>query len=66
MIKEMHQGEHRISIASVVQKEVRSGQYVPVIIVTHRARESDFDAAMDEIQAMEIAGDASVRLRIEG
>jgi homoserine dehydrogenase len=32
-------GDHSISIASVMQKEIAAADHVPVIIVTHRARE---------------------------
>jgi homoserine dehydrogenase len=58
-------GKCNISIASVLQKEVRAGEYVPVVIVTHEAREALFEEALREIDAMDIVGDRTVRLRIE-
>jgi homoserine dehydrogenase len=58
-------GAHEISIASVLQKEVRTGEHVPVVIVTHRAREEQMDAALEKINALPIVGSGSVRLRIE-
>ena len=58
-------GRHEISIASVLQKEVRAGEHVPVVFVTHTAREAAFEAALREIDAMDIVGDKTVRLRIE-
>lgn len=58
-------GAHEISIASVLQKEVRSGEYVPVVIVTHAARESRYVAALQEIDKLDVVGAETVRLRIE-
>jgi len=57
-------GDHGISIASVVQKEERSGQHVPVIIITHRTREADMRQALQEIDRLSIVGAPTVRLRI--
>ena len=58
-------GSHGISIASVLQKEVSQGDYVPVVIVTHQARERELDAALAEINGMEIVGSPTVKFRIE-
>ncbi len=58
-------GAHGISIASVVQKEVRSGEYVPVVILTHQAEEGAFHAALREIDALPEVGAPTVRYRIE-
>lgn len=58
-------GQHQISIASVFQKERHAGRQVPVIVVTDRAKESDFDAAIADIDAMSAVGAKSVRIRIE-
>jgi homoserine dehydrogenase len=58
-------GEHRISIASVLQKEVSVDKYVPVIIVTHQAKEREMDAALAEIVSLAVVNDKPVRLRIE-
>ncbi len=58
-------GEHQISIASVMQKEARAGEHVPVIIVTHGATEGNFRAALARIDAMDVVGAPTVRLRIE-
>jgi len=58
-------GSHQISIASVMQKEARSGEHVPVIIVTHTAREQNFRAALAEMDALDVVGAPTVRLRIE-
>ncbi|MCX6995814.1 MAG: homoserine dehydrogenase, partial [Kiritimatiellaeota bacterium] len=58
-------GEHGISIASVLQKEARAGQHVPVVIVTHGAPERAFQQALAAIDQLEIVGAPTVRLRIE-
>lgn len=58
-------GRHSISIASVVQKESQAGRHVNVVIVTHRALESNFQAALAEIDALPAVGARTVRLRIE-
>lgn len=58
-------GRQSISIASVIQKEVCTGEHVPVIIVTHDAAEGSFRAALREIDALDETGAPTVRLRIE-
>ncbi len=58
-------GAHGISIASMMQKEVRRGGHVPVIVLTHRAVEKSFAAALKEIDALDVVGAQTVRLRIE-
>lgn len=57
--------ERGISIASVLQPEQNAGEYVPVVIVTHEAREKDLSEALDMIDSMDFVGTATVRLRIE-
>ncbi len=58
-------GRHQISIASVVQKEGRTGEHVPVIILTHEAAEKNMVRALQEIDALEVVGAPTVRIRIE-
>jgi homoserine dehydrogenase len=58
-------GKHNVSIASVLQKEVKVGKHVPVVILTHRARERDFEAALEAIDKMDVVGARTIRLRIE-
>ena len=58
-------GRQGISIASVLQKEVRSGEQVPVIVVTHTAPEKAFRAAIAEIDRLPEVGAPTIRLRIE-
>ncbi len=59
-------GRHNISLASVVQKEPHtSGRSVPVVVLTHPARERDVTAALRALEEMQAIGPRSVRLRIE-
>ena len=59
-------GREGVSLASVLQKEGRSGDHVPVIAVTHRALERSVNAALAEIDELDIVDAKTVRLRIEG
>ncbi len=58
-------GRNGISIASVLQKESRIGEQVPVIIITHYAKEKAFCEAMKELDTMIVTGTKTVRYRIE-
>jgi homoserine dehydrogenase len=59
-------GQHNISLASVLQKEPHSGgRSVPVIILTHPARERDVEVAIRTLEEMQAIGTKSVRLRVE-
>ncbi len=57
-------GKHGVSIASLLQKERKSGRKVPVIIITHQSLESKVRMALDEIASLPIVGDKTVALRI--
>lgn len=58
-------GEHRISIASVIQRENRTGAPVPIVMHTHRARERDLLAALATIAKLKAVRAQPVFLRIE-
>jgi len=58
-------GEHSISIASVMQQEGHRDDRVPVIILTHPAREADLQNAVAEIQKMEFVKAQTRIIRIE-
>jgi homoserine dehydrogenase len=58
-------GEHGISIASAMQQEGSTGEYVPVVIVTHRAASRECDAAIEAISKLDVVAEAPVRIRIE-
>lgn len=57
-------GNHNISIASVIQKERSTTNYVPLIMTTHEARESDIVKALDEIEKEAFNKKRGVMLRI--
>ncbi len=58
-------GDHQISIQSMVQKSQKLGEYVPVIIITHEARDSQCTAAISAIDETDLVGAPTVRYRIE-
>ena len=59
-------GDHGISIASVIQHEADDSQEqtIPLVIMTHRAKESAATAAMIQISKLATVGDSPERLRI--
>ncbi|NOY80147.1 MAG: homoserine dehydrogenase [Kiritimatiellaeota bacterium] len=57
-------GRKDISIASVTQQEV-SQNTVPLVILTHAAREADMQQALDEIRALPVVDEPPVLIRIE-
>lgn len=58
-------GSEEISIASVLQKEV-GGEHVPVVIVTHKAREERINQALQKlVDLKDVVGAPPVRIRIE-
>ena len=58
-------GSNRISIASVLQQEVSDGGHVPIVIVTHQAREEKLRQALAGIDGLETVGAPTVAIRIE-
>ena len=61
-------GQHRVSIASVIQKEPEPdrSEDISIVMLTHEAREADFRAARGEIDGLSFMSRKSVFLRIEG
>jgi len=59
-------GKYNISIASVIQKDRREGKAVPLVVLTHRAREKDVRTAVKEINKLQIVTDKTVVIRVEG
>jgi homoserine dehydrogenase len=57
-------GSNNISIESMIQTG-RSGEYVPIVIITHEATERDVRAALTEIDAFDIIREKSNLIRIE-
>lgn len=58
-------GNHRVSIAAVVQKERAKGDKVPVVILTYEAREADMQQALKEIEALPAVRGKSLLIRVE-
>ncbi len=58
-------GKKKISIASVNQKERRRAKVVPVVIITHEAREKNLRLALEMIDRLDVVREKSVAIRIE-
>ncbi|MGD9045666.1 MAG: homoserine dehydrogenase [Desulfobacterales bacterium] len=58
-------GSHDISIQSVQQKGRKTNGSVPVVMVSHRAREVDVQKALTEIYNLDVVSDKPVLIRIE-
>jgi homoserine dehydrogenase len=59
-------GRHQISIASVLQKERSGVAAVPIVMMTHEARERDMRRALEEIDRLGVVAGRTVMLRVEG
>lgn len=57
-------GRHQISIASMMQKEERRGDVVPVVMLTHEAGEQNCLAALAEIDALDVVKGRTIRIRM--
>ena len=57
-------GKYNISIESMIQTG-RSGDYVPIVIITHEAAERDIQAALAEIDGFDMIRESSKLIRIE-
>ena len=58
-------GRYAISLKSVHQKGRKTDGAVPVVMLTHRAREADVKNALAEIRALDVVSEAPVLIRIE-
>ncbi len=58
-------GSHDISIRSMIQPERQIGGAVPIVLMTHEAREADIRAALREIDELTDICDRSRFIRIE-
>jgi homoserine dehydrogenase len=59
-------GQHGISISKVLQEGRKAGQTVPVVIMTHTARERDVQLALQEIDRMSFISEPTTLIRVEG
>ncbi|OGX29733.1 MAG: homoserine dehydrogenase [Omnitrophica WOR_2 bacterium RIFCSPHIGHO2_02_FULL_67_20] len=58
-------GRHHISIASVHQKERRAARVVPVVMMTHEAKESNVRRALQQIDRLGFVKQPTVTIRTE-
>ena len=58
-------GDHGISIESMIQTARSDNESVPIVIMTHEAREADVRAALAQIDALEIITEKTNLIRIE-
>lgn len=59
-------GDHNISISSVIQKERHEESSVPVVMMTHEAKEGDIQDALGEIDQLEVVTAQTICIRVEG
>ncbi len=59
-------GDNNISIASVIQKGRRVGGAVPLVVLTHRAKEKDVLGAIRSIDDLPVVTDKTHFIRVEG
>ncbi len=58
-------GKNEISIKSVHQKGRKTNGSVPLVMLTHRAKEADVSKALSEINSLDVVSDIPVLIRIE-
>ncbi len=58
--------QHRISISSVYQHVREEGKEIPVVVLTHGARERDIQAAVKKIDRLAGIAGATTLIRVEG
>ncbi len=59
-------GNYNISIASVIQKGRRVGEAVPLVVLSHEAKEKDVRKALREIDRLPVVMDKTIFMRVEG
>ncbi|HOO44897.1 MAG TPA: homoserine dehydrogenase [Deltaproteobacteria bacterium] len=58
-------GEREISIVSVIQKAAQEQGFVPIVMLTHEARESNIRSAVKELTALDEVAGTPVIIRVE-
>lgn len=58
-------GKYNISIASVIQKGRREGKAVPLVVLTHKAREKNVVMAIKAIDKLPVVAGRTVFIRVE-
>ncbi len=59
-------GAHGISISSVIQQGRKAVGVVPLVMMSHRAKERDLQLALSEIDRLEYVSGATLLIRVEG
>jgi len=59
-------GDNKISIANVIQKGRAKREAVPVVMLTHEARERDMRRALAAIDRLDDVASATMMIRVEG
>ena len=57
-------GDSGISLSALLQHEMDAGQFVPVVILTHKAREGSLMRALADIEKLEVINGEPVCIRI--
>ena len=58
-------GKHGVSLSAVSQRAASEGNLpVPVVVLTHKAKSADVDAAIAEIKQSGVVGEDPVKLRM--
>ncbi len=57
-------GQQKISLSAIMQHEVSHGQFVPIVITTHMAKEGAIQQALKELNALPAISGPTVCLRI--
>jgi len=59
-------GDNNVSMASVIQKETNeAAQTAEIVIMTHRAREADVQAAIQQVQSLDVVSEFGNFLRVQ-
>ena len=58
-------GEKDISIASVIQKERREEDIVPIVMMTHEAKEKNIQLALQKINQLAMIKAKTMLIRVE-
>ncbi len=59
-------GDHNIGISAVIQKERREGEAVPLVVLSHKAREKDVMDAVETIDSLPVVPEKTMIIRVEG
>ena len=58
-------GKNKISISSVTQKGRKKQKVVPIVMITHEAKEKDLEVALENINRLNVVKQEPVAIRIE-